>query len=88
MRLYADSPIEDLKLEEQKPIEKNDIAKDIKNEMKQDRSDYFFLPGKVLHIDGDQDFLNRCLDFYKEAGVYAVGKRYPKKIFMNRYQLF
>ena len=79
MRLYADSPIEDLKLEEQKPIEKNDIAKDIKNEMKQDRSDYFFLPGKVLHIDGDQDFLNRCLDFYKEAGVYAVGKKISEK---------
>jgi len=31
-------------------------------------------PGKVLHIDGDGDFLNKCADLYREAGVRIVGK--------------
>ena len=32
------------------------------------------MPGKILHFDGDKDYLERCLDFYKKAGVKAVGK--------------
>lgn len=31
-------------------------------------------PGRILHIDGDKDFLNKCLDFYREARVRSVGK--------------
>ena len=38
-----------------------------------DRGDYFYLPGKILHIDGDNEYLNRCLNFYKKANVFAVG---------------
>ena len=30
-----------------------------------DRNDYFYLPAKILHVDGDKDYLNRCLNFYK-----------------------
>mgnify|MGYP000272866111 CR=1 FL=1 len=37
---------------------------DIKDELLT-RGDYFYLPAKVLHIDGDEDYLNRCLKFYK-----------------------
>lgn len=40
-----------------------------------DRSDYFYLPAKILHIDGDSEYLNRCLKFYKNAGVMAIGKK-------------
>lgn len=29
--------------------------------------------GKVLHLDGDQKYLNKCLDLYKELGVYCYG---------------
>ena len=51
VRLYADAPLEDLKIyqndtrsvDEDEPLLFND-----------DRGDYFFLPGKVLHIDGDE----------------------------------
>lgn len=32
-----------------------------------------YLLGKVLHIDGDQTYLNKCLDLYEEIGVYAYG---------------
>lgn len=72
VRLYADSPIADLKKNDYKEEEiKCDIAKD--NDL--ERSDYFYLPAKVLHIDGDSEYLEKCLKFYKEAGIYAIGKR-------------
>ena len=29
------------------------------------RGEYFYLPGVVLHIDGDNDYLNKCMDFIK-----------------------
>ncbi|TLS35103.1 sporulation peptidase YabG [Pseudalkalibacillus caeni] len=34
---------------------------------------FFELPGRVLHIDGDQLYLNRCLDMYKRLGVPVYG---------------
>ena len=37
------------------------------------RDDYFYIPGKILHIDSDLDYLNRCLDYYKEANIWAMG---------------
>lgn len=36
--------------------------------------DVFSLPGRVLHIDGDSDYLRDCMKYYKELGVPAVGK--------------
>jgi spore coat assembly protein len=36
--------------------------------------DRFSLPGKVLHIDGDADYLRDCMRYYKDLGVPAVGK--------------
>ena len=32
-----------------------------------------YLFGRILHIDGDQDYLNSCLELYEEAGVHVVG---------------
>ena len=37
------------------------------------RSEYFYLPGKILHIDGDKDYLERCINFYKEMHLEAYG---------------
>jgi spore coat assembly protein len=34
----------------------------------------FEKPGKVLHVDGDNDYLNMCMKYYKEQGINAVGK--------------
>lgn len=79
VRLFADSPIEDLKLEELPPKIKDEYASKLKKDLKSDRDDYFYLPGKILHIDGDSDFLKRCLDFYKDAGIMAIGKKISEK---------
>lgn len=39
----------------------------------------FSKPGKVLHIDGDSDYLGTCLEEYKKFGIDAVGKYIEEK---------
>ncbi|WP_170005968.1 sporulation peptidase YabG [Bacillus fonticola] len=34
---------------------------------------YFSLPGKVLHIDGDPTYLQKCVSLYQEVGVPVYG---------------
>lgn len=36
------------------------------------------MPGKVLHIDGDPEYLKICLDVYTKLGIPAVGKAIPE----------
>ncbi|MHB8061557.1 MAG: sporulation peptidase YabG [Ruminiclostridium sp.] len=31
-------------------------------------------PGKILHIDSAQDFMNQCMDFYKQSSIKCFGK--------------
>ncbi|HEX6923140.1 MAG TPA: sporulation peptidase YabG [Bacillales bacterium] len=35
---------------------------------------YFELPGRVLHIDGDPGYLQKCLELYKKLGVPVYGQ--------------
>ncbi len=72
VRLTADSPINDLKICNDKPKE-DDFSMDFMDFKLLDRNEYFYLPGKILHIDGDIDFLNRCMSFYKENRIKAYG---------------
>lgn len=76
LRLYADSSLNDLEIvDEQYDVNKSDrkiIADNIKA-LKLDRDEYFYLPGTVLHIDGDQDYLQRCIKFYSDMKVKAYG---------------
>lgn len=74
MRIYANSPKDDLRIYKEKVIEENYLAKLDKN-LILDRDDFFYLPAKILHIDGDADYLKRCLNFYNSAGVLAIGKK-------------
>ena len=78
VRLYADAKITDLKLEENIVEDETLDEVDIKDELLT-RGDYFYLPAKVLHIDGDEDYLNRCLKFYKRNGILAIGKKINEK---------
>ena len=32
------------------------------------------IPGKILHLDGDEEFMNLCLGLYRDAGIKCVGK--------------
>lgn len=70
IRLIADSKISDLKKVEQS---NDDFSFD--ETPLEDRDSYFYLPGKILHIDGDNEYLDKCLKLYKKMGVYAIGKK-------------
>ncbi|MCI8346349.1 MAG: sporulation peptidase YabG [Bacilli bacterium] len=76
LRLYADSELKDLVKEDKKPnISKSDreiINENLKS-LHLDRSEYFYLPGKILHIDGDEEYLERCINFYRDLNVKAYG---------------
>ena len=76
IRLIADAPLEDLKLEEDR------IDKEVEEEFFQifktdyeinKDSEYFIIPGKVLHFDGDIKYLKRCLAFYEKLNVPCYG---------------
>ena len=75
VRLYADSSLDDLEkalVNYDNNKDRNDALK-IKDMLNSDRSEYFYLPGKILHIDGDKDYLKRCIDFYKDMHLEAYG---------------
>ena len=74
VRLLVDSDISDLKKHEGGDIEGEEpFLERIHNGEQLDRNDFFYLPGKILHIDSDKDFLKRCLDYYKETNIWAMG---------------
>lgn len=76
VRLYADSDISDLEIATDKEIEELKIeVNDDSEEPKLDRSEFFYLPGKILHLDGDSEYLDRCLEYYKSHSVLAIGKK-------------
>ena len=74
IRLYADSIESDLKsYSDDEDIEdEKEFLERIKPETL-DRNDYFYLPGKILHIDGDNEYLNRCLKYYEDINIWAMG---------------
>lgn len=74
VRLCADSEITDLVLVTSKENnEDREFYEKLEKIRNFERSDYFYIPGKILHIDGDKEYLNRCLEFYKKANVLAFG---------------
>lgn len=74
LRLYADADLNDLKLS---TINKK---KDIINLNRSlDTSSYFYIPGVILHLDSDEDYLNRCLELYKTENIKCYGYKYNEK---------
>ncbi|MGV3026179.1 sporulation peptidase YabG [Clostridium thermobutyricum] len=39
---------------------------------------FFGRPGKILHIDGDSEYLDTCLKVYKQLSLEAVGEAVPE----------
>jgi len=75
IRLWADSEEDDLKRcnDNFNIGEDENFSLDFNNFISIDRSEYFYLPGKILHIDSDRDYLDRCMSFYKKNKVKAYG---------------
>ena len=90
VRLSADSPLNDLVLWDKEVSDDFDINFDEYQTL--DRHEYFYLPGKILHIDGDKDFLKKSLNFYKKNrikayGIYSLESDVPEHIYeyLNKY---
>lgn len=78
VRLVADAEVLDLRKEEN--IKSDDVLDDIDLlDDNLDRGEFFYLPAKALHIDSDEEYLSRCLKFYKRNGIMAVGKKINEK---------
>lgn len=71
IRLIADSSINDLVKVDDYKIDDNEFYNRFNPKL--NRDEYFYLPGKILHIDSDKDYLERCLNFYKKINVKAIG---------------
>ena len=89
VRLYADSNSSDLvKYKEVlKNNEEKEIISRIKKELNLDRDYYFYLPGKIFHIDGERDYMEKCLKYYKNVGLMAIGKVKRKILFQKKLNL-
>lgn len=79
VRLIADAEKEDLNLYEEEndreeEEQENNYFKKIENEYDvKNKQGFFLIPGKVLHLDGDSKYLNRCMNFYKKLNVPSFG---------------
>jgi spore coat assembly protein len=45
--------------------------------------DFFERPGRVLHLDGDGTYLQKCLHMYRELGIRAIGQHVPESQMPN-----
>lgn len=37
------------------------------------------VPGRILHIDGDESYLQDCMEYYQKLGLNAIGKYIPEE---------
>lgn len=72
VRLYADSYVDDLVLCKD-DYEADSFRPSIDEYRDLNRNEYFYLPGIILHLDGDQDYLEKCMSFYKKNKIRAFG---------------
>lgn len=85
LRLLADCDISDLvRTNYSYNLSDNEIIDSNIRELSLDRSQYFYLPGKILHIDGDSDYLERCMNFYQKMNVKANGISLTESTFSER----
>ena len=82
IRLFADAYIDDL-VKCDYILNDDEFFNRITVNDNMDRSEYFYLPAKILHIDGDRDYLNRCMEFYKRANLFAIGEHIKENEVIN-----
>lgn len=83
VRLVADSSESDLKIYEKKDDENEDGEKEddsdgdyvlkVRDVAFKNNGEYFYIPGKILHFDGDKEYLDRCMKLYKQLNIPAYG---------------
>ena len=85
VRLCADALIDDILLVSRNDLcDDDDIINENINMLKIDRSSYFYIPGRILHIDGDEKYLDRCMNFYNCIGIKANGLSLNEKAISSK----
>ena len=78
LRLYAECNKEDLVLSTiRKEEEEYNLIKQL------DESNYFYLPGIILHIDSDKNYLEKCLNYYKKHKLKCYSYIYKENEYPN-----
>lgn len=78
IRLYADCNEDDLILAtipKKKEIINN--ARTLKIE------EFFYIPGTILHIDSDSEYLEKCIQYYKKQKIKCFGYKYKEGEFKD-----
>jgi len=87
-RLTADAPISDLEIisrEEYQRAEQIEfdqyrtILPPVMSQMRSYDNGDFYISGRILHIDGDEEYLQKSIKLYKYAKVYAQAFAIPEK---------
>ncbi|MEG0873812.1 MAG: sporulation peptidase YabG [Clostridiales bacterium] len=105
IRLLADAPMGDLERlnpeetariiagEEDNEIESLMKLRSKRGQWRNDGDSFFDFPGKVLHLDGDREYLNKCVDVYNKfkipnAGLAISEKEQPDavKYYLEKYR--
>ena len=73
VRLCADAKISDLLIYKKEIKDENRFYNYLDDIKTYERDNYFYIPGKILHIDGDENYLSKSMKFYKKANVLAIG---------------
>ena len=79
IRLYADAYANDLVLTS---ISKKKLEINTLRSLEVDK--YFYIPGKVLHIDADKNYLEKCEEYYKTQKVKYYGYMFKEKDFKDK----
>lgn len=82
IRLLADCEINDLEKVSSVSIDDDEFYDRFSVNL--ERNEYFYLPGKILHIDGDKEYLERCMNFYKKVNVKAIGVRLKEEYIKDK----
>ena len=78
LRLYAECDKDDLVLSTiRKDKEEYGLVK------KLDNPNYFYLPGVILHIDSDKNYLENCLNYYKKHKLKCYSYIYKESEYPN-----
>ncbi|MGL4336953.1 MAG: sporulation peptidase YabG [Turicibacter sp.] len=92
-RLTADAPLDDLEVISSEEYERAEevefdqyrtVLPPAISEMRGADDGDFYISGRILHIDGDEDYLKKSIKLYKYAKVYAQAYAIPEKEMKNR----
>lgn len=90
IRLLADAPLKDLEsldAAETERIREREMNEDIRLLVKRhdkrnawrNDADSLDYPGMVLHLDGDREYLGKCMEAYGKLGIPHAGLAIPEK---------